>query len=186
MKEAAIDRMSARNDVIVSRRLSGATLGQIAREFGLTRERVRQICTRADVNHTRVSRQVREANAEREQREQQIRWEEEVKASDRRCAVCGSQMHPSVASRIRTCGGECAEVWAKARYHLDEDQWRRHRQSVAKSIINNSGARSDSEITWATKVIEGQAPPPRGRWLVPGSDVERLVTEVLPRLRGDA
>lgn len=178
------DLMSRRNREIVDKRVGGMTLGQIAREYGLTRERVRQICTREEPDHTDKSRAAREQREMLAEQERRFQWEREVEASDRTCAVCLSNMHPSTPARVKTCGGECAEVWAKARYHLDRDQWSRHRESVARSILNHADKRRESEIAWAERVVAGDAPEPRGRWFVAGSEVERLVTEVVPRLRG--
>lgn len=171
---------------MVRKRNNGATLGEIAREYGLTRERVRQICTAADPGHTEKANRARADRKEQERRDRHEQYLREVQQSDRQCPVCLSKMHPSVATRVKTCGGECAEVWAKARYHLDDSEWHRHRESVAKSIINHSHSRRDSEVAWAKRVVSGDAPEPRGRWYVAGSEVERLMNEVVPRLRGMA
>ena len=176
----------SRNAQIVQRRVEGATLQEIASAYGITRERVRQICNAGDLNHTAKARKAQAQKRESRLARDRDKYLREVEQSDRVCVVCHTKMHPKTPGRIRTCGGECAEVWAKARYYIDAEQWERHRMSVARSIINHASKRTESEIAWATKIVAGEAPEPRGRWTVSGSEVERLVTEVLPRLRGRA
>lgn len=187
MKEVMQERETdARNARIVERRVEGATLQEIANEYGITRERVRQICGARDREHTAKARKAQADKRARRLARDREKYLREVEQSSRACVVCHAKMHPETPERIRTCGGECAEVWAKARYYIDAEQWERHRMSVARSIINHAHKRTDSELAWANKIVSGEAPEPRGRWTVAGSEVERLVTEVLPRLRGQA
>ena len=93
------------------------------------------------------------------------------------CAVC-RRPHIARSRRSRTCSPECAEIYPKVRYHLDEEARHLHRVSQAKVILSSPGRYRESQIVWAKRMLSESPPPPNRSFTKKGSSVERLLRKV--------
>lgn len=77
------------------------------------------------------------------------------------CPVC---LRASVRGRRRTCSGQCAELWRVVRFWLDDGEWRKHCEAVA---------RKDARVREA---LRGSAEPLRE-----SAHIERMKGRRMPR-----
>ena len=128
----------------------GMTLQQIGDEYGITRERVRQILTAGlGTNFVSVARKARERReAERSEKELAKR-----RKKARPCIVCGGPVlrHASGRYPTVTCSTECATEYRTNRYHYAPEI-----QEIAQAryIIAHPEGQPPSRVAWAKRVIE--------------------------------
>ena len=106
---------SARNLAIIEAYRAGATLAKIGADFGITRERVRQIIP-SDVIVDR-----RRLNAEAKAEHEAVEFEQRIKT----CDVCGERFLPE-GNSLR-CSPDCREAWDIGRRYLDPTYYDRMR-----------------------------------------------------------
>jgi hypothetical protein len=117
---------------LVQRIRNGETYAQVGRDYGVSRQRIHQIVSKHDPKAAQIGMAVRRA-ATREQRETALRT---ILAELPPCRVCFGpiQRLPGCPdARAHTCSPRCANLWQIARFHLDENEWRRLRVAMARS-----------------------------------------------------
>lgn len=129
----------------------GESYQEIADRYGVSKEAVRQFLNRHFPNRV----------GGRLFRQQLARAEKELakEANDGvSCAVCFGPVTRRTGGRgeNRTCSTTHSELWAKARFLLDPVLRERQRLSIARSIIRYPDQHPDSQVRWATKLIEGK------------------------------
>lgn len=147
----------ARAETMVARRVAGDTLEVIGRDYGLTRERVRQITEKYA-----PWRPWDAAAAERQTLQADV---DQVRAALRTCRICGGQLP---ARRHRLCSDDCHDTWALLRYHLADDRYRRKaRRSYARwASTHRPEVRGYAERVLAA---DGGSLNPDRRWVCPSS-----------------
>jgi hypothetical protein len=166
-------RYKGRNRHIINRRyVDGWTLEQIGDEMGLTRERVRQICTRAP-------RWLASLAAQRKAARERLRAFAAT-VNPRYCPVCGKSFIPSGAHK-RYCSHEHYQMMIALRRVYDPDFAAAHHKMVARWMLRNADNDSltDDQLRYARRVVADEAPPlgVKGRWYHPGSKVHGLLRE---------
>lgn len=156
------------------------TLEAVGQEYGLTRERVRQIAAMFDPDGSR-----RAAHKSRVKRSQELRRDEEqwqelknrAKAAQP-CVVCGSWVLRSRQEGTRrTCSHECGEAWPNLRFHFDPVIREKHRGTIARWCVANPDKVSSSQLNWSKKVLAGKPIQSNGRWTLPGSKTSQLIEQ---------
>jgi Sigma-70, region 4 len=146
---------------MVQRTRNGETLAEIAADFGLTRERVRQIVVALAPQAACLGRAVRadQARAAREVRE---RAKAAVRAERLRslspCVVCWGPIKrpPNMREQARyhTCSKECCRLWSLVRLHLDPQYHERHDLLMARWSIEKG---QPGQIVHAINLLTGNA-----------------------------
>lgn len=154
------------------------TLAAVGREYGLTRERVRQIAAMFDPDGSRRAAHKARVQRIRETKRAAAQWRElkrRAKAA-RPCAVCGSWV---LRKAQVTCSQECAEAWPTLRFHLDPVFRARHRARIARWYLAHPGKVTRSQLNWAKKVLAGEPMhQSQGRWTLPGSRPQQLLEQL--------
>lgn len=147
-------------------RTGAATLEDLAKPHGLTRERVRQIikevdpAARDEARIARLLRQVKEAERRRDEREVERRKaDEDALRRGVRCRLCwGPNGRAVTGRRYVTCSSRCARLWTLLRYQLDEAQKEQHKRSMARWTIANPSHPfvNDARLRYAARVLAGE------------------------------
>lgn len=169
---------------MLARWLEGETYAEIAADFGVSRQAVhRRIDRVATRRQRRTATRAGLKRAERRRREAEAArlasLEAAAREAGRLCPICDA---PLLRESARTCGGECAERWAMARYRLDPDLYERHRIAQARTILRRPEGHNESEVEWARRMLSDDPPPPNRRSPVADSRASAIVREV----RGEA
>lgn len=153
--------------IVALLRSTDRTLEDIGTEFGMTRERVRQIgVCQIDMTARRARLVALHAAERAEARKVEALTVDEawaVAESLLTCRLCGGKREES---RSATCSSRCAKAWPKLRFIVDEDERRLHRLRCAQSVLNHSDrawSRANHRPEWATGVLAGESEPNR-RW----------------------
>lgn len=166
---------SPRNRAVVAANNDGFSQAAIARRFGITRERVRQILLKARARGLTV----KDARAVRDN--QRVVELKRRLALARPCRVCGCW-----ALRRKnaiTCSPECARLYRIAGYQLDPKRRQSHRMATARGILRSEASRGfGRDVAWAKQVLAGARPANRA-WVKSNSETERAVRRAL-ELRG--
>jgi predicted nucleic acid-binding Zn ribbon protein len=131
--------------------VSGNTLQEIGDQYGLTRERIRQILDRSYGDRVHFIRQV---NKESDTR---VR----AKKSAKTCPVCLREHNRSAT----TCSHRCSELHVLTRYRRDGDYRERHRIFRAKSVRKHKDKYTPDQVRHAEAILDGTARRyTRARW----------------------
>lgn len=178
----------ADHDYIVERYLTTeASLEDIAAEYDVTRERIRQIIADYEPDAYRIKRANLGLDAlptaiEREF-ERRCRYALE---NDLRCVVCDSWV--LCGPKRKTCSSECAEAWPILR-SFPEIGGNYQRLNQAKTILSNPEAHSPSKVEWAQKMLSDNPPPPNRRFFQAGSKraetIRRFRPDIYAQIVGD-
>lgn len=135
--------------------LSARTLADVGREWGLTRERIRQCVEWADpTGQLKLERKVRIAF------DTELALLLDRAAQAKPCLVCGSWVLRNPT--FNTCSTECAQAWVAARYHIDPERAERHRKACARSYLRRPDKYRPSVLAWAERMLSDN-PPPKNR-----------------------
>ena len=93
------------------------------------------------------------------------------------CVVC-RRPHIARSSRSRTCSPECALIYPRVRYHLDDEVRNAHRKAQAKVILARPDRYRTSQVGWAERMLSDDPPPPNRTFTKTGSSVEGLLRKV--------
>lgn len=166
----------ADHDYIVERYLTTeASLEEIAAEYDVTRERIRQIVADYEPDAFQIKRANVGLNAIEREFERRCRYALE---NDLRCVVCDSWVLRG--PKRKTCSSECAEAWSILRT-FPEITGNYQRRNQAKTILSNPEAHPPSKVEWAQKMLSDNPPPPNRRFFQAGSKR----AETLRRFRPD-
>lgn len=161
------DRQPDRTAAMLQRYRDGLTLEAIAAEYGLTRERVRQLLTVHDEYHElRDARRdaARQAAAERAR-------------PPRPCRLCGTEFTPH-AGLGRYCCEDHRRMHHDLRYHLVDDSRRTdHLRSMAKTYLARPEHYGPERVRWAERTLAGLTTDRGRRWVVEGSKAHLAATE---------
>ena len=173
------------NDMLAMR-LRGRTLAYIGHEFGITRERVRQLLNLVDPDHTQKAVLYRQRLRKRQASavmDQQLIERIRVK---KRCRVCLAYV---LRGKNVTCSSMCAELWTSAavRFAIDDEAYAAHRINRAKTVLKNKDnygyQTRKSLLRHARRVVSGENTEPNRRYLVKNSLTSYLVEEIVEPLR---
>lgn len=144
-----------RNLDILRRICDGEGLKAVAKSYGLTCERVRQIATDLDPQATTLGIRVRrEPVLIRREVERAKRL-----ASNPACAVCYGPIKTVLRAphgmQHRTCSSRCRDLAVIARHHLFPDSRESQRQATAKWKIRNANRISPADLRYAERVLAG-------------------------------
>ncbi len=165
-------------------REEGKTLQQIGNEFGLTRERIRQILKEEDPKYAaRLNWRRRELKEEQER----IQRETEAHKAGAWCLVCGTLVlrkargHVTLSQAVKdrngfnlTCSSTCARKYEVVKLQVNPQAWYNQRISYARSILRNAESRTGAEVRWAKRFLAGEATS-RGRWTTKESKVRKTL-----------
>lgn len=157
---------------------SDLTYQDIGDEYGVSRERIRQIIAEVAPNAFDQKRQHAEAEAKAKEAAEFIEACLDAMLYGRICAVCGSWVLRKRAEV--TCSEECSDAWAVLRT-LPEIDGGEHRKAVARAILRHPDQYDDDQIEHAIQVLEGK-PPVRRRYLHKGSKRAEVVRRWRPEL----
>jgi hypothetical protein len=159
---------------------TNVTLQMLGDEYGLTRERIRQIIALVYPNAASRKRQLQAARDKQRRNQEELEKVRQAREDNQRCVICGDLM--LTRRQWRTCSPECSEAYMTIRY-LPEISGNRHAVHVATSIIRHSEKYKNTQIAWAKRVLtaDGDVAPNR-RYLVPGSKSAETVRAYLPDL----
>lgn len=158
-----------RNAEIARRIQAGERPIDVAKDLGLTRERVRQIAQKFDI----IPREI-QAEASKQRREEK-RAEYEATHS-RECVVCRKTFVG--AKNAMCCGAEdCVYVLRAGRSYLFPEHYEQQRRSQAKSILRHPETHTSGQITYAQNVLNGTMIP-RERYVIPGSKIALVLKRV--------
>lgn len=134
----------------------GHTYQEIGDHYGRSREAVRQFLNEYFPDQVR-GRQFRSQLAREEKSKVEAEDLEQRKVDAPLCAVCLEPVIRRTGGRgtNRTCKPEHADLWAKARFLLNEDLRKKQRVSMANSILKNRHSHTASAVAWAGKVVSG-------------------------------
>ena len=152
------------------------TYRDLAKRFGLSHERIRQIVDRLGLPEAKASRDARRAIGE-----QQLAYEQFVRRAEqaRPCVMCGYWV---LRGRGRTCSPACGVAYrtSSVRFAIDEAERSRHRERMARYWLKKG---TETQKRHARRVLKGVATQ-RGRWHLPGSrtaeTLRRFCPEKLP------
>lgn len=150
-----------RNQEIVKKYRSGKyTLEQLGAEYGVTRERIRQICKEAGYTGAEKMEKERTRKAEAKKRaadQKLVKAIVKAKKKGWTCPVCGSlNVRRGMRDDYRTCSSECSALYVILRPRIDREHW----QLVqAKAIVRRSKRESlpKYSVDHAKHVIAGTA-----------------------------
>lgn len=171
------------HQLIADRYRRGETYANIGADYGVTRERVRQVIKDTDPAAIAVKKRVAETAKITKQEERE--WEKlqslarEAIARDLRCVVCGAWVLRTRRrpGREHTCSTEHADAWLTLRSFDEHEEHRRH---AAQAILNNADHYDSGKIERAKAVVAGKAPPPNRRFFVPGSKRAQIIKKYRP------
>jgi hypothetical protein len=177
-----------RNIEIVDLWVNGWSYAAIGREYGIGRERVRQIVADDSEAKDRKANRARELKEHRRGYVEQIQTQaflarlQEVIDQDLHCAACGGWVIRDITSSgdNKTCSPECAEAWSVLR-SFPEVAGDDHRIHMANAILRRPSNYKDSQVEWAQRMIE-DAPPPNRRWVQKGSKRAEILKRYRPEL----
>jgi hypothetical protein len=158
---------------------SGMTLEAIAKQFGLTRERVRQCIAALDPNLVRRTQALRNRTRVEERAAAEQLREESV--PERQCKVCEKPYFDHRLS-IKTCGDACAKVLRYVRHWIDPDYYTSHRLTVFRAMARKTDkpeAAKRARAALAEYERTGQVPPPVRRWARPDSKRWGMLVDAL-------
>lgn len=148
-----------RDAAIVAAYKAGQTTPRVARAYGITTERVRQILNKQApglIAQRKSERHERVANAHRKP-----------------CRVCGT-----TTTRAHTCSDFCSEVLRRLWRVLDLDRAQRHAESVARWHIANPEVAGHARVRHAQRVLAGEATHgSKGLWFTRGSRTLEVAAE---------
>lgn len=172
-------------DEIAEMYRAGVTLSAMGKEFGVTRERIRQILAdhlgkdgMAAAKEQNIAVHAAAARATREvaQLAKLLRRIE----SARPCVVCKSWVLRGESRS--TCSSECARVWVTGGRLQTPEGHHAHRLAVARTILREPTTNRPSKVAWAKRMLSDDPPPPNRRFIVPGSKASRARAVVDPRV----
>lgn len=170
VQDRHVQRSDQRREAIAARYATGETMESIGFDYGISRERVRQLLADVGITGAEAAAQRRDARA----LEELMRRCESAQP----CAVCGAWVLWRRASRA--CSPECVVAWnnTAVRYQLDAEFREDHRRRQAKSILRHADNRTASQVAWATRMLS-DTPPQRNRsYTVPGSKASEALESV--------
>lgn len=165
------DQQPDRTAAMLQRYRDGLTLEAIAAEYGLTRERVRQLLTvHAEYHELRDARQ---AAARRAAAERALA----AAPPPRPCRLCGTEFTPH-AGLGRYCCEDHRRMHHDLRYHLVDDSRRTdHLRSMAKTYLARPEHYGPERVRWAERTLAGLTTDRGRRWVVEGSKAHLAATE---------
>jgi hypothetical protein len=160
---------------------SGELLREIAHDYGVTRERIRQIAAAIDSQASEVGQSVKVTL----KRERQVVLAE-VRAVQQAlrngpCRICGGPVTrrvPRAEFGRTTCGRRCHELWGIVRYTVDDHDRQVQIHNHARWVLRNST--DPVKLRHAKRVLRGTVEG-RGRWHQAGSSVPIAMQEVADR-----
>ena len=180
-----VRKIDADPKVLAARWEAGESLESIAGEFGVTRERVRQLIFEYDPT---LRDRVRERKQAKAHAKEMRRLNAQLQANarhairyDLKCVVCGCWVlkTTSATEGNLTCGPEHSKAWPVIRYFEEHGGgYDRHREMIARSILNRPDA-PEHRKEHARAVLRGEMPPNR-RFFVPGSYRSELIRKYRP------
>jgi hypothetical protein len=182
-------QVSKVKDVGVARDLwlEGATLEELGRRYGVTREYVRQVVEQHYPGSGQEARRRRRERADEVTAQKKAQAQAEIQERVNRgeappCAVCGQpNLRALDSAKSLTCGEICAEAWPVLRYYLQPGYAAKHREAIARSTLKNPRSKP-FERAHAQRVLDGTAPPYRRAGILPGSRAERFARRLRPDL----
>lgn len=144
------------------------TYTAVAEEYGVSRERIRQLVPPLLEKQRKASR---------DQTRRELKLAKRIRralAENLRCKICDSWI---LRGSTVTCSPECQEASSILRSFDDPDE---HRRNMAKSYLKNPDRYSPSIIEWSHQML-GPNPPERNRtFLVPGSRRAEVIKKYRP------
>lgn len=169
---------------IAKRRLAGATLQEIADDYAVTRERIRQIVKEYDPTiPAQVKSERKRTHSLRLRADLDAQLREQMQEAldfDLKCVVCGAwvlRLNRGKTGMNVTCSPEHAEAWPILRTFDETDEHRRH---VARTILRNPEKHSESKVRWAQRMLSDNPPPPDRRFFHEGSQRAELIRKYRP------
>lgn len=153
----------------------GATLRQVAKEFGISHERVRQLFDNRDPEFTA---QVAAKRKQEKIKQRAIREQEKENERNRpkgTCRICGDPIYRPRAKY--TCSPEHQKIWNKIKLHIDPSIRQDHIVAEAKVIKASEEKYTNSQIKWANKVLANNESGFKPHSFVPQSEAHTAFVE---------
>lgn len=149
----------SRADEWVRRRCEGETLESIGADYGLTRERIRQVTEKHSPH--------KPWDAIKAEHRALLAEVEEVRRTTPKadCKTCGAGVF---GKKFTYCSDKCRNIRAALRYVVDEQEWKKHRQVMAQYYIEHPEKYED-QVATAKRILKGEPTENHGRWLIEGS-----------------
>lgn len=139
-----------RDEAVVALYMSGKTLEATGKEYGICRERVRQLV--AEVVPDRAARRATR-RADREAARLLIQRQREANSPWLTCFTCHGRFQTTNGSKLRAkkpfCTRVCCDLFRKTRHLIDRESWLK---AVAKCAIK---ANKKSALRWAARTLAG-------------------------------
>ena len=150
---------------ITARVRSGQTYQQVADDYGVTREAIRQVVAKTDRGASKAGRKARKTAREQAQRqaaEQRIAERARhglLLAGSAQCRVCLGPIPPErlgmfTDRAVKTCSKAHHDLWVLTRLHLDPAAYTRHRRSQAQGYLDHPERYPASMLAWARRVLD--------------------------------
>lgn len=167
-------------DAQIWRRVNaGETMASIAKDLGLTRERVRQIVNRMDGYDGRGLSPT--AKLRQNQRHQRMVQDRRRRAQTVRCPTCLCWHTVLVQMNRQTCSPACATAWRQARWLLDPERAEQLRVHKAQANVRYQHRVSPVQVDHARQLLtaaaDGRRVPPNRYFVVPHKRAWRLILE---------
>lgn len=133
-----------RNQKMLAAYISGNTLRAIGQDFGLTRERVRQIVSRMDPTAKEQHDAARAA----------LRPRVEVEEVEVTCVVCGTIFMSRSRGRI-CCSKKCSDAWCFSKSMLDPFRAECLRIQLVLSVLRHPERHNKWRVSSARHIVEG-------------------------------
>lgn len=164
-------RVCASGESLAERWMWGETLQEIADEFGVSKERIRQLIQRYLAATGTSPEEIRRAKkrdrrAATASRDARAIYEELLRrmSAGRHCEICGG--YNLRDKRTKTCSTECAALMkTTARYWTSPERHENHRRQVAQSVLRHPDKYSDRTVEHARAVLSDAPPPPNRRYV---------------------
>jgi hypothetical protein len=157
------NQRQVRDQLIWRRFHDGEAMVSIARDLGITRERVRQIVNRQanyDGQGPSPSRYLRNR-----QQHQRVVQERRRQSKTTQCPVCLSWHTVLGYGARRTCSSLCALAWREARWLLDHERAERLRVHHAQVIARHPDRFTDVQVQHARRLLAAVA----AGWVLPAN-----------------
>lgn len=155
----------------------GQTLDSVGSAYGLTRERVRQIIDRQQAvrSHPSGLAEPYETKRQKVRAKREVEAKAQVEAKTKDCLICGQ----SFVGQGRACdNADCRYVYYTGRRIWDPERYASNRLSVARYALKHPEKNTPGSLAWAQRIVDGDAPPPRGRWLTKDSKLRAALVRV--------
>jgi hypothetical protein len=182
LDEAPWRRLALDSHLTICERVrNGEKLREIAPDYGVTGERIRQVAAAIDPQAGELGRSVRAAL--KREGAAVLREVRAVQQALRNgpCCVCDGPVTRTTKGSERgkvTCSHDCRRLWQVVRYQLDDGERQVKQRAGARWVLKNST--DPVKRRHAERFLAGTAAY-RGRWFTEGSSVRVAMQEVAER-----